>query len=576
MRGIKTDSAVVSPGRPRWHAGRPPSGWAETSLGEILYLILAKAEPSDDPDAPYIGLEHIESGSNRLCGIGKAVSVKSTKNVFSPGDILYGKLRPYLDKVFIADFSGICSTDILVLRPERGIEARFVEAILRTRTFIDFATQTSAGANLPRTTFRKIAQFPICVAPAQEQNRIATKLAHLRKREQKLQEMLGTVPGLMDEYGISVLKAACTGNLVQTEAAAAKKENRPYESARALLLRVDEPPEPDRYGTRNIEIVDTGHPALAIGKPSRSAPRGWVWVPLVRIARMASGHTPSRKHPEWWQGKIPWLGIADARERHGQTITNTARHINRLGLANSAARLLPKGTVCISRTASVGYVVVLARPMATSQDFINWTPTEAVLSEWLKLVFMADREALARFGKGAIHTTIYFPEWLSMYIALPPIFEQHRIVDETERRLSAIERIRREFNDALSQTVQLRAALFYSAISGQLVAQSPSDEPATVLLSRIYTDRKNRVKEIKRHKPRRKNHMTKLSPELVKRTIQQLRKDHFTFAELNTHVRTDYESLKDILFALLAEPKPCLKQVFDSKAREIQFRRAHS
>jgi type I restriction enzyme S subunit len=127
-------------------------------------------------------------------------------------------------------------------------------------------------------------------------------------------------------------------------------------------------------------------------------------------------------------------------------------------LANSAARLLPAGTVCVSRTASVGYVVVMAKPMATSQDFVNWVPTSAVISDWLRVVFTADRDALIRFGKGSVHKTIYFPEWLSASIALPPLAEQVRIVAEVDRHLSIIREVEADVESNLQRAQALRQA----------------------------------------------------------------------------------------------------------------------
>jgi type I restriction enzyme S subunit len=93
---------------------------------------------------------------------------------------------------------------------------------------------------------------------------------------------------------------------------------------------------------------------------------------LTVLARLESGHTPSRKHPEYWGGNIPWIGIQDARANDGQVIEDTEEKTNELGIENSSARVLPEKTVCLSRTASVGYVVIMGRPMATSQDFVNW------------------------------------------------------------------------------------------------------------------------------------------------------------------------------------------------------------
>ena len=102
----------------------------------------------------------------------------------------------------------------------------------------------------------------------------------------------------------------------------------------------------------------------------------------------------------------------------------------------------------MSRTASVGYVVKMGRPMATSQDFVNWVCTDVIDPDWLKWLFVAERRALHRFGKGSTHTTVYFPEWLSLHVALPSIEEQREIVvridclmdyaDELEDRLLSV------------------------------------------------------------------------------------------------------------------------------------------
>jgi type I restriction enzyme S subunit len=217
----------------------------------------------------------------------------------------------------------------------------------------------------------------------------------------------------------SVLKAAVEGRLVPTEAALARAEGRDYEPAAVRVASTEQPPRPNRYKTRSTDVVP-GHAALSVGDTQAALPEGWTRAPMVEVARMESGHTPSRSHPEWWDGDVPWVGIADARAHHGGVIHDTEQHTNADGLANSAARLLPAGTVCISRTASVGYVVVMGRPMATSQDFVDWICTDALDPHWVRVVFLADREALQRFGKGSVHKTIYFPELLSLHIAIPP------------------------------------------------------------------------------------------------------------------------------------------------------------
>ena len=168
--------------------------------------------------------------------------------------------------------------------------------------------------------------------------------------------------------------------------------------------------------------------SLSVGNPNRPIPEGWKWTRLMDVARLESGHTPSRRHPEYWNGEIPWIGIRDATSNYGRTIYDTVQHTNQLGIDNSSARILPEGTVCLSRTASVGYVVVMGRPMATSQDFVNWVCGDGISHHFLKYVLIAERESLNMFSMGTTHQTIYYPEVKALHVALPPRFEQDTIV----------------------------------------------------------------------------------------------------------------------------------------------------
>ena len=183
-----------------------------------------------------------------------------------------------------------------------------------------------------------------------------------------------------------------------------------------------------RTGGRDATTgVIPGRVALSVGCPDIEPPNGWKWTPLSSIAQLESGHTPSRKHSEYWDGNIPWLGIKDATENHGRTLSDTYQHVSALGLENSSARLLPATTVCLSRTASVGFVVVMGRPMATSQDFVNWVCGPSIEPHYLKYVLLAENEALWRFASGTTHQTIYYPEAKAFHVCLPPLAEQKAI-----------------------------------------------------------------------------------------------------------------------------------------------------
>jgi len=204
--------------------------------------------------------------------------------------------------------------------------------------------------------------------------------------------------------------------------------------------------------------VIPGDYALSVGRPAQPAPEGWRWTELSDVARLETGHTPSRKHPEYWGGDVPWVGIKDATENHGRVLTDTLQHTNELGIANSSARVLPANTVCLSRTASVGYVIVMGRPMATSQDFVNWVCSEAIDHRFLKYVLLAERSAFLRFASGTTHQTIYFPEVKAFHVCLPPPDEQRAIAHILGTLDDKI-----ELNRRMSETLEAMArALFKS------------------------------------------------------------------------------------------------------------------
>lgn len=208
--------------------------------------------------------------------------------------------------------------------------------------------------------------------------------------------------------------------------------------------------------------------ALAVGCPAAPAPDGWQWSLLTKLARLESGHTPSRRHPEYWNGSIPWISIRDAKAHHGRRILETNENINELGLANSAARLLPEGSVCLSRTASVGYVVVTGRPMATSQDFVNWVCSGNLHPDFLKYIFVAEGRNLLRFSSGAVHQTIYFPEAKAFYICHPPLSEQVRIVTQLDLLRHHTRRLECIHQKKLAALEELKKSLFHHALTGQL------------------------------------------------------------------------------------------------------------
>lgn len=192
----------------------------------------------------------------------------------------------------------------------------------------------------------------------------------------------------------------------------------------------------------------------------------WRWYRLLDLARLESGHTPSRRRPEWWSGDVPWLALPDIRKLHGKYAYETMENTNDAGLANSSARLLPVGTVCLSRTASVGFTSILGKPMATSQDFCNWICNREKLDpEFLMYAFMASQNALRELGSGAVHKTIYMPTIQTFHICAPEIDEQRRIARTLRERLAAAEALTTGLKARLTDIERLPQRLLAAAFA---------------------------------------------------------------------------------------------------------------
>lgn len=265
-------------------------------------------------------------------------------------------------------------------------------------------------------------------------------------------------------------------------------------------------------GRRATTDVRPGDLALSVGQPRTEGPPGWQWVALSEIAQMATGHTPSRRHAEYWGGEIPWISVRDARPADGGTITQTAEKTNPLGIANSAAVVLPMGTVCLSRTGSIGYAIILGTDMATSQGFVNWICTEALQPRFLQLLFLAENPFLHRISEGVAHTTIYFPEAKAFHVCLPPAGEQHRIVEALDSYLSRVDAAQVALERVQTNLERYRASVLQAAVEGRLVPteaelareQGRDYEPASALLERILIERRQRWEEAELAKLRAK------------------------------------------------------------------------
>ncbi len=235
-------------------------------LGDLCELRKEQCDPAKVDGGIYVGLEHIDSGRFFLERHGSPSDVRSAKSRFYPGDVLYGKLRPYLDKAVVADQEGICSTDILVLTP-KSCPSWFLCGVLHTKSFIEHANQTTHGVNHPRTSWANIRPYQVLNFPLPVQQKIAAILEKIQ-RAIRLQDKI--IQTLRD------LKQSTLRHLFTCGARSESFQETPYGNV------------PKSWGIvplSDCAIVQTG-----VAKGRAIDPSVAIEVPYLRVANVQAGH----------------------------------------------------------------------------------------------------------------------------------------------------------------------------------------------------------------------------------------------------------------------------------------------
>jgi restriction endonuclease S subunit len=163
--------------------------------------------------------------------------------------------------------------------------------------------------------------------------------------------------------------------------------------------------------------------------------KGWLTVTLEPnpiediIISVDSGGTPSTKEEEYWDGDVPWLTPKEITGAEAIFISNTERKITTDGLKNSSAKLLPVGTVMLTKRAPVGAVAVNAVPMCTNQGFLNFTCGSKLRPLYLAYWFKTNKEYLDAVANGSTYPELYKSDLFEFYISVPPLHIQDKIIE---------------------------------------------------------------------------------------------------------------------------------------------------
>jgi len=467
-------------------------------------------------------MEHVEAHSMRLLGTVPASGLKSSAVHFQAGDVLYGRLRPYLNKVLLPRFEGLCSAEFIVFGKRAEVNSEWLAYFLNSSAFVSFASHLNAG-DRPRVDFDQIGAYELLVAPRPEQDRIVDEIEKQLTRLDAATAALRRVQANLKRYRASVLKGACEGRLVPTEAELARKEGRDYEPAGKLLQRIlrerrarweadtlakmqasGKLPKDDHWKHKYKEPSGPD-PSFAF-----AAPEGWCIASMDQLtSRITSG---SRDWSDYY-GRGSGVFVMAQNVRPGFFDLSMKQQVDPPITDSSTLRSqIEKDDLLVTIVgANTGDVCLVSDSFPehyVCQSVALMRPVGSFLGQYLNLYMNSDEHGqliYKQYTYGAGRPHLGFEQLKSTPVLLPPQAEITRIVDALAQAIPTIERQRAAVDRQFSKASGLRNAVLASAFAGQLVPQDPTDEPASALLERIRAERakqpgRNSVRELKEHR----------------------------------------------------------------------------
>jgi type I restriction enzyme S subunit len=423
-----------------------PTGWLSVRLGDVVSRARPKVPADPKSDLPFIGMDHIEAHSFNLLGQDSFARMKSAGSYFEEGDVLYGRLRPYLNKVHRAKFKGVASAEFIVLPSSQSHDSDFLKLLLHQRRFIEFAMSRASG-DRPRVKFESIAEFEFGLPPLSEQRRIVEKIETLFARLNKGEEAVRHVQTLLKRSRQSVLKAAMTGQLTAD-----------WREANVV----------ERW--REIELGD-------ITDFLTSGSRGWAEYYAADGALFIRAQ--NLKYDRLDLEDVAFVRLP-ARSEGTRTRVNRGDLLITITGANvtkSAIVDVDLGEAYVSQ-----HVGLLRLNDEADPEFVYW----------FLVAKAGGRKQLEAFAYGAGKPGLNLTNIREVRLELPSLPEQREIVQRIQREISRSTAVEKWCEHELTRSIALRQSILKQAFSGRLVPQDPSDEPASDLLARIRSAAPNK------------------------------------------------------------------------------------
>lgn len=436
-------------------------------MGCIIKPRREKVIPMKYSDLPYIGLEHVEAHTTKLLGNASSSEMKSSANRFYEGDVLYSRLRPYLNKVWHADRDGLCSSEFIVLPSNASVDGRFLCYRLNSADFVSFANSLNAG-DRPRVDFDQISSFLLPPFSLSQQRRI---VAEVEKQFSRLEEgvsALKRVQANLKRYRAAVLKAACEGKLVENEVKSKKLKGKRVETGEQLLKRILEDRRKNWQGRGKYK-----EPAAPDITKLPQLPEGWTWATVEQISLVVqygssaktnedSNGVPVLRMGNIQDGKLDFSSLKYLQKNHNEFPELLLLEGDLLFNRTNSAELVGKTAVYRGTPYPCSFASYLIRARIAEgckPDYVSYFINSVFGRAWISSCVSQ------QVGQANVNGT----KLQSLAIPLPPLAEQKRIVEEVERRLSVVEELESLITTNLQRASRLRQAVLQKAFEGKLV-----------------------------------------------------------------------------------------------------------
>ena len=453
-----------------------PEGWCWTTVGSVGNLRGEKVSPRAEPSLPFVGMDDIEPNGTSITQTRSFGSMKSAGNRFFPGDVLYGRLRPYLNKTAVTTSDGACSGELLAIRPSAAVAPRFLQLFMHSRRFVNSAMSTVSG-DRPRIDFATIAEFDFPLAPLPEQRRIVARIDALFAEIAEGEAALAAARKGLDTFRRALLKAAVTGELTKDWRVA----NPVSETGHDFLARIAK----DRakiVPAKGRSHRDATPPLNTSTRPA--LPKGWAWASLEAIAVLGTGGTPLRSNKDYWEnGSIAWFTSA-ATNLPFASVPNEL--ITKRALIETNCRVYPAGTLLVAMYGegkTRGQVTELTVPAACNQACAALQFANDDLREWIKRWFGSFYLQLRAQAAGGVQPNLNLEIIKSLSVPIPPPAEAEEILRRVSDAFAAGADVLATFDTEAADAARLKQSILKAAFEGRLVAQDAADESATALLS---------------------------------------------------------------------------------------------